>query len=193
MIDLISIIERDYKSFFSAESFKIIYDNNIQIFDTNDLAIRIYKIQNLIKLFGKERESQEIGKELSILSNIQKIYCCCEIYHSSKIGRNFMLVHGLGTVIGSNVEVGNDCTIYHNVTIGTRYYTDKIKPKIGNNVIVYAGVKVIGNICIGDNAVIGANSVVTKDVPVNEVWAGVPAKKLTVNNSTKYKLQVGVK
>ena len=46
MIDLISIIERDYKSFFSAESFKIIYDNNIQIFDTNDLAIRIYKIQN---------------------------------------------------------------------------------------------------------------------------------------------------
>lgn len=85
MIDLISIIERDYKSFFSAESFKIIYDNNIQIFDTNDLAIRLYKIQNLIKLFGKDRERQEIGKELSILSNIQKIYCCCEIITLQKL------------------------------------------------------------------------------------------------------------
>ena len=131
--------------------------------------------------------------ELQILSMIQKQYCGCEIYYSSEIGNNFLLVHGLGTVIGSNVKIGDNCTIYHNVTIGTRYDTDKYKPQIGNNVIIYSGAKIIGNIKIGNNVVIGTNAVVTKDIPCNEVWVGIPAKRININNSNKYKLPIGIK
>jgi len=187
MISLYSIIENTYSLYFSEYNLLIVKENNISIFDTNDLAVRIYRIQNMIIDGGG------YDKELLILSTIQKVYCGCEIYYSSKIGKSFMLVHGLGTVIGSNVEIGDNVTIYHNVTIGTQYDTEKEKPNIGNNVIIYAGAKVIGNITIADNVVIGANSVVTKNIPSNEVWVGIPAKRICLNNSNKYKLPIGVK
>lgn len=69
--------------------------------------------------------------------------------------------------------LGNNCTVFHNVTLGQN--KDKY-PIIGNNVIIYSGAKIIGNVRVGDNAIIGANAVVTKNVPKNAIVGGVPAK-----------------
>ena len=90
-----------------------------------------------------------------------------------RIGKRFHMMHFQGITIGSGVVIGDDCTIYQQVTLGK----EKGRfPAIGNGVTIYAGAKVIGGITVGDNAVIGANAVVTKDVPANAVAAGVPAR-----------------
>lgn len=81
--------------------------------------------------------------------------------------------HPLGVVIGAGCSIGKNCTIFQNVTIGQK---NNLYPTIGDNVTIYPGAVVIGNIKIGNNVVIGANSVVTKDVPDNTVVAGIPAK-----------------
>ncbi|WP_051488696.1 serine O-acetyltransferase [Aliarcobacter lanthieri] len=188
MIDLYTYIRTLYIEHFSEDILNIIQKSNISLLDSNELALAIYKLQKEILNIN-----YEVKAELKILSMLQKQFCGCEIYYSSEIGENFLLVHGIGTVIGSNVIIGKNCTIYHNVTIGTKYDTDKNKPTIGNDTIIYAGAKILGNINIGSNVVIGANSVETKDIPANEVWAGVPAKKIKDNNSNKYKLPLGVK
>lgn len=89
------------------------------------------------------------------------------------IGKGIMLPHCQNIVIGEEVVIGNNCTIYHDVTIGQnrgKY------PIIGNNVIVYPGAKVFGEIVIEDGSIIGANSVVNKNVNKNEMVAGIPAK-----------------
>ncbi len=83
------------------------------------------------------------------------------------------LPHPHNIVIGRNVKIGKNCTIYHDVTIGQNLGEF---PQIGSNVIIYTGARVIGGITIGDNAIIGANAVVTSDVPENAIVVGMPAK-----------------
>lgn len=91
----------------------------------------------------------------------------------AKIGKKLIIGHYNGLVIGSGVEIGDNCTLYQQVTIGQNrnHY-----PKLGNNITVYAGAKIIGGITIGDNCKIGANAVVNKDVPANCTAVGVPAR-----------------
>ena len=84
--------------------------------------------------------------------------------------------HPVGIIIGKNVRIGNDVKIYQNVTIGGM---DGNYPSIGNGVTIYAGSNIIGNVTIGDNAVIGAGSVVVKDIPSQAVAVGNPARPLT--------------
>jgi serine O-acetyltransferase len=96
-----------------------------------------------------------------------------EIYYSATIGAGLKINHGLGTVIGARVEIGENCLIHQGVTFGDK---DGCRPKIGNNVIVYAGAKLIGNITVGDNAIIGANTVCFIDVPENKIAVGIPSK-----------------
>lgn len=99
------------------------------------------------------------------------------------IGENIKFPHLHNIVIGG--VIGDNCTIFHDVTIGQNKGD---YPIIGNNVIIYAGSKIIGKVKVGDNAIIGANSVVTKDVPKNAIVAGIPAKiiKYRSNNDGFY-------
>jgi serine O-acetyltransferase len=102
----------------------------------------------------------------------------CEIPSEAKIGKCFSIVHnGRGVVIHPRAEIGDNATILHGVTVGATY-TDSNHgvPKIGNNVLFGAGCKVLGGITVGDNVKIGANAVVTKDIPSNCVIGGIPAK-----------------
>ena len=97
-----------------------------------------------------------------------------EIHPAAQIGKNLFIDHGMGVVIGETAVIGDNCTIYQGVTLGgTGKEHNKRHPTLGDNVIVGAGAKVLGNISIGNNVKIGANSVVLKDVPDNCTVVGV--------------------
>ena len=100
-----------------------------------------------------------------------------EIHPGAKIGNNFFIDHGAGVVIGETAIIGDNVLIYHGVTLGGVSSTKtKRHPTIGNNVVIGAGAKVLGDILIGDNVKIGANAVVLDDVEDNNTVVGVPAK-----------------
>ena len=103
-----------------------------------------------------------------LISQIARHITGIEIHPGAKIGRRLLIDHGMGVVIGETATIGNDCTIYHNSTLGGTG-KDKYKrhPDIGNNVMVGSGAKVLGPIKIGNNVKIGANSVVLKNIPDN--------------------------
>lgn len=99
-----------------------------------------------------------------------------EIHPAARIGRRFFIDHGMGIVIGETAEIGDDCTLYHGVTLGgTTWEKGKRHPTLGNNVIIGAGAKILGPLHVGDGARIGSNAVVTKDVPPGATMIGVPA------------------
>lgn len=102
-----------------------------------------------------------------------------EIHPGAKIGKNLFIDHGMGVVIGETAIIGDNVLIYHGVTLGgTGKEKGKRHPTIGNNVIIGAGAKVLGNITIGDNAKIGANAVVLKDVEKGATIVGIPGKNV---------------
>jgi len=119
-----------------------------------------------------------------------RIFTGIEIHPAAKIGNNFFMDHGLGIVIGETTEIGENVTIYQGVTLGgimpsiesESQRNQKRHPTIGNNVIIGSGAQILGSIKVGDNARIGANSVVTKDVPPNVTVAGVPAREFSRSN-----------
>ena len=97
-----------------------------------------------------------------------------EIVHGATIGEGTVFVHGTGIVIGPGTKIGSDCRIFHNVTLGSR---DGVGyPAVGNGVTIYPGAVVLGGIQVGDNATIGANSVVLHDVAAGATVAGAPAR-----------------
>ena len=101
------------------------------------------------------------------------------VHSTSKIGKNLYLPHPYNIIIGEGAVIGNNCSIYHEVTIGQ----NKGKyPHLKDNVIVYPGAKIVGGITVGDNAIVGANSVVNRDVPDNSIVMGVPAKVVGIRN-----------
>jgi len=104
----------------------------------------------------------------------------CTIAPQTMIGPGLNLPHPIGIVIGTKVIIGHHATIYQNVTIGLRHsplLRDlDLYPTIGNNVTIYSGAVIVGGIKIGDGAIIGANAVVTKDIPENCIAVGVPAR-----------------
>ncbi|RMH13994.1 MAG: serine O-acetyltransferase [Gammaproteobacteria bacterium] len=102
-----------------------------------------------------------------------------EIHPGAVIGRRFFIDHGMGVVIGETAIIGDDCTLYHGVTLGgTSWEKGKRHPTLGDGVIVGAGAKVLGPIKIGNNSRIGSNSVVVKAVPADTTVVGVPAHAL---------------
>ena len=105
-----------------------------------------------------------------------------EIHPGARIGRRLVIDHGMGIVIGETAEVGDDCLIYHGVTLGgTGKDQGKRHPTIGNNVLISTGAKVLGPFKVGDNARIAANAVVLSEVPENATAVGIPAQIVRVN------------
>lgn len=113
-------------------------------------------------------------------SQFSRFFTGIEIHPGATLGKNVFFDHGMGIVVGETAEIGDNCIIYHGVTLGG-VSTAKIKrhPTLKNNVVVGAGAKILGNITIGENCRVGANSVVLKDLPDNTVAVGIPAKIIT--------------
>ena len=133
------------------------------------IAVLMYRIARLLYLEGCEPwaadEFSLLGREIGH----------CELYYSASIGSGFKINHGLGTVVGARSTIGDNCTIHQGCTLGDRAGG---RPTVGNNVMIYAGSSILGDIHIGDNSVIGANSLVIGNFPAGSVIAGSPAKIL---------------
>jgi serine O-acetyltransferase len=111
-----------------------------------------------------------------VLTQFARFLTGIEIHPGATIGRRFFIDHGIGVVVGETTEIGDDVMLYHGVTLGGRSLNQgKRHPTIGNRVTVGAGAKVLGPLLIGDDTAIGANSVVTHDVPADSIATGIPA------------------
>ncbi len=107
-----------------------------------------------------------------------------EIHPGATIGKQLFIDHGMGIVFGETCEIGDNCTIYHGVTLGgTGKDVGKRHPTLGDNVLIGAGTKVLGPVYIGDNVRVGSGSVVLKNLPANSTAVGVPAEIVRVNDA----------
>ena len=121
-----------------------------------------------------------------IISQFSRFLTGIEIHPKAKIGKNLFIDHGMGVVIGETSEIGDNVTIYHNVTLGgiapsinsNDQRNTKRHPTLKDNVVVGSGAQILGPIIIKKNSLVGANAVVTKDVPENAVMIGIPAKNI---------------
>ena len=121
-----------------------------------------------------------------IISQFSRFLTGIEIHPKAKIGKNLFIDHGMGVVIGETSDIGDNVTIYHMATLGgispsinsDNQRETKRHPTLQDNVVIGSGAQVLGPITIGKNAKIGANAVVTKDVPENGVMVGIPAKNV---------------
>ena len=115
------------------------------------------------------------------LSQLARHLTGIEIHPGAKIGRRFVIDHGMGIVIGESAEIGDVCLLYHGVTLGgTGKDQGKRHPTLGNNVMVSAGAKVLGPFKVGDGARIAANAVVLTEIPPQATAVGVPARVVRI-------------
>ena len=128
-----------------------------------------------------------------IISQSSRFLTGIEIHPAAKIGKNFFIDHGMGVVIGETAEIEDDVTLYHSVTLGGISPSTnsgeqrgiKRHPTLKNNVVVGSGAQVLGPIIVGEFAKIGANAVVTRDVPEHAIMVGVPAKNIKTKSEIK--------
>ena len=121
-----------------------------------------------------------------IISQFSRFLTGIEIHPNAKIGKNLFIDHGMGVVIGETSDIGDNVTIYHIATLGViapsinsdNQRNVKRHPTLKENVVVGSGAQILGPVVVGKNAKIGANAVVTKDVPENAVMVGIPAKNV---------------
>lgn len=118
-----------------------------------------------------------------LISQISRSFTGIEIHPGAKIGKGLFIDHGMGIVIGETAEIGDNCTIYQNVTLGgTGKDKGKRHPTVGDNVLIGCGAKVLGPFTVGNNSKIAANAVVLSEVPPNSTCVGVPARIVRINN-----------
>jgi len=111
------------------------------------------------------------------VSHVSRFLTGIEIHPGARVGRRVFIDHGMGVVIGETAELGDDCTLYHGVTLGgTSWNKGKRHPTLGQGVVIGAGAKVLGPILVGEGAKIGSNAVVVKDVPAGATALGIPAR-----------------
>jgi len=121
-----------------------------------------------------------------LLSQISRFWTGIEIHPGAKIGKGFFIDHGMGVVIGETTEIGDNCVLFHNVTLGgTGKHKGKRHPTLGNNVMVGTGAILLGPIKVGNNVKIGANTfILMQDVPDNTTVAGTPGKIVKINGQS---------
>jgi serine O-acetyltransferase len=123
-----------------------------------------------------------------LFSNVARLFTGIEIHPGAEIGRRFFIDHGMGVVIGETAVIGDDCTLYHGVTLGgTSWQKGKRHPTLGRDVVVGAGAKVLGPIEIGDGSRIGSNAVVVRAVPAGATVVGVPGRLIDRSASRQAK------
>lgn len=123
-----------------------------------------------------------ISQLARLISQIARFLTAIEIHPGATLGAGILIDHGMGVVIGETAELGDRITIYHGTTLGgTGKEKGKRHPTVGDNVVIGAGSKVLGNIKIGSNSKIGANSVVLDDVPEGATVVGIPGKVVKIN------------
>lgn len=138
-------------------------------------AVRAYRRANWFQRHGMKFIARAISQRSRKKTGI-------EIHPGAKIGRGLFIDHGMGVVIGETTEIGDNCTIYQNVTLGgTGKDQGKRHPTLGNNVLVGAGAKVLGPFTVGDNARVAAGAVVLDAVPEGATAVGVPARVVRIN------------
>ena len=141
-------------------------------------ALLLYRISHALWLRGLRWPAR-------FLSYLTRWWTGIEIHPGACIGRRFFIDHGMGVVIGETAVIGDDCTLYHSVTLGgTSWSKGKRHPTLGNGVVIGAGAKVLGPISVGDGARIGSNSVVLKNVPIGATVVGIPARIVSANHQT---------
>jgi len=119
------------------------------------------------------------------ISSVSRFLTGIEIHPGAQLGKRLFIDHGMGVVIGETAVVGDDVTLYQHVTLGgTGLHKGKRHPTVGNGVIIGSGAKILGNILIGDEARVGANAVVLKDVPNGATVVGIPGKILQTANAS---------
>ena len=117
-----------------------------------------------------------------VMSTVSRWLTGIEIHPGAKIGRRFFIDHGMGVVIGETAEIGDDCTLYHGVTLGgTSWDKGKRHPTLKNNVVVGAGAKVLGPIVLEEGVRVGSNAVVVKDILPGATVVGVPGRVVTAS------------
>jgi len=143
-------------------------------------AIIFYRISNWLWRSGFKLPGR-------FISSLGRFTTGIEIHPGAKIGKRLFIDHGMGTVIGETSAIGDDVTIYHDVTLGGVAPGNDVKgslrhPQIGNNVIIGSGAQLLGPIKVGNNARIGSNAVVVKDVEVGSTVVGIPARAVSEKN-----------
>jgi serine O-acetyltransferase len=142
-------------------------------------AVLIHRFSHRLWQFGLRWPAR-------FLAHIGRWLTGIEIHPGATIGRRFFIDHGMGVVIGETAVIGDDCTLYHGVTLGgTSWKKGKRHPTLGNGVVVGAGAKVLGPIDIGDGARVGSNSVVLKNVPAGATVVGIPSHRVNPERKTK--------
>ena len=142
-------------------------------------AVFFHKIANFFAI----AKFNLIGR---MISQFSRFLTGIEIHPKANIGKNLFIDHGMGVVIGETSEIGDNVTIYHMATLGgispsinsNEQRNIKRHPTLKDNVVVGSGAQILGPVTVGKNAKIGANAVVTKDVPENAVMVGIPAKNV---------------
>ncbi len=146
-------------------------------------AILLFRVSNWLWRHGLKLPGR-------VLSYFARFLTGIDIHPGATIGHRFFIDHGMGVVIGETATIGENVTMYHDVTLGGVAPGETAKgslrhPQIGNNVIIGAGAHLLGPIRIGDNARIGSNAVVVKDVPAGETVVGVPARAVGGKEAAK--------
>lgn len=159
--DIRSVFERDAAARSTVEV--LLVSSGLHAIWSHRLAHRLWRWR--LKLIAR------------LLSHLTRWLTGVEIHPGATIGERFFIDHGMGVVIGETAEIGDDCTLYHGVTLGgTSREKQKRHPTLGKGVVVGAGAKILGPILIGDNARVGSNSVVVKDVPAGATVVGIPGR-----------------
>lgn len=153
----------DYQRYFPNDNIILLQNilNKIEL-----QGILLYRLARNYFLLNRERDA-------NFCSLLGRFLSGFEIYYSAEIGKALKINHGLGMVVGARVKIGDNALLHQGITFGDK---NGGRPVIGNNVIIYAGAKIIGKITIGDNCVLAANTVCFVNIPDNKTVVGIPAR-----------------